>query len=248
MVKEVFKNGLIGDAIANDIGVNASTMGTLVRNLEFRGLFTVLDRRNANDASDDILQASYETLAINSPNLKKLAGIGGAGPFSNDVSHAAVIGTVNVIGVNLNDSLQPMNPTFGNNASYFPWIRTMQGTNDGVVPDWSSPLGVASHNANIASNHTDLTKSAPARVQFTLWLNGSNGGSSYVQVPLGAVQRAEYLKPRNPANTSDSKNQPPEWARFAYDPNGNGLNRDAIIKVELDPSDSSPFYGTRNIN
>ena len=73
----------------------------------------------------------------------------------------------------------------------------------------------------------------------------SPNGTSFVPVPLGSAQRSGYAAPRNVANPSDLRNQPPEWARFAYEAIGDGLNRAAIIKVELNPLDDSPFYGTQ---
>jgi hypothetical protein len=102
-----------------------------------------------------------------------------------------------------------------------------------VVPVWSARLGVDSHNARIEVNHISMGANAEINATVRAWLNGADpkNPNSPLAVPLGLAQRAAF------------KNTPPVSERNAYVSStvqgglskGAGLNRNAIIKIELVP-------------
>ena len=241
MVREVFKNGLIANAKAEGVGSVERNMLKLMDDLQYwEQLFVSSDGIAANGNHLPV----FETLPVNSLKLQQLAsGKDGLGPFQNDVGYAAVFGTDTTIdlglpflhNVSLNKAFVPLFGNYGttNDTPYFPWIKTREGVNDSVVPDWSAKLGVDSYNFAVDVDHGNLPKNAASFGKAISWLNGNSNSGDFGQVPLGATQRATY------------RNSPPDWATNAYEANGAGLNRDAIIKVELDPLDTTAWYGTR---
>ena len=241
MVREVLKNGLIANAKAEGVGSVERNMLKLMDDLQYwEQLFVSSDGIAANGNH----LPAFETLPVNSLKLQQLAsGKNGSGPFQNDVGYAAVFGTDTTIdlglpflhNVSLNKAFVPLFGNYGttNDTPYFPWIKAREGVNDSVVPDWSAKLGVDSYNFAVAVDHGNLPKNAASFGKAISWLNGNSNFGDFGQVPLGANQRATYRR------------SPPDWATNAYEANGTGLNRDAIIKVELDPLDKTAWYGTR---
>jgi hypothetical protein len=201
---------------------------------------------NALDIKRLATRHFFQDAAVNSERLDEL----NTTPFNPDVAYAAIAGTdITLKGLDLYNDFAPWR---GLDASYFPWMKTFDsGTfaTDAVVPKWSALLGVTSHNATVFANHNGLTTERDVFSYVQAWLNGTTlhrGNDlkltmgTYVAVPLGLAQRAAWT------------NEPPLSVRNAYvgstvqddgTSKGAGLNRDAIIKLEIIPEDILPTYG-----
>jgi len=243
MVREVFKNGLIAHAKAHGVVPLEPKMLTLVDGLQSGWVGNLPIGVKAFTSTDGVAAngnylPAFDTLPVNSLALRKLAaGRGDSGPFADDVGYAAIVGTQSGGALlDLNHAFIPLYDNVGfNDTPYFPWLKTYEGTNDSVVPEWSAQLGIEDYNFAVNVDHGTLPKSMDAVGKAIQWLNGRSDKGGFRQVPRGSEQRSTY------------RNSPPDWAQNAYHEHGNGLNQDAIIKVVLDPANEyrDAWYGTR---
>jgi hypothetical protein len=175
---------------------------------------------------------AYQVFTVNSQRLADM----NATPFQDDIGYAAVTGTQETLAPTFRafKALQPnLDPFTGASKGYFPWIWQFNvGGTDAIVPSWSSPLGVASHNANVAVNHISMGNSPGINNNVRTWLNNA--------IPRGAAHRAGFTGvPLSERNAYDGSTH----AGGAGAPSvGGGLNNDAIIKAELSPA--FPFTAT----
>lgn len=233
VVAETFKDGLIAEGYNNGTyGVGQFTMRWLVRNLP--GVHT--------EAADGSVRHSYQVLSVNSDILNTL----NTNPFHDDVAYGAIRGTdINFHDPVLNSDIdlyaafQPISDVDYNhfNRYLWPWLKIMNPGNDAtdsIVPTWSARLGsAASNNSSVEANHTDLPSDYLAIANAQIWLDNS------FSLVLGSDLRGDF------------SGDPPVSHRNAYVGStfaggvntGAGLNRDAIVKVELDPTDASAAYG-----
>lgn len=251
MLAEVYKDGLIANAKSEFIleGTLEAIFAVhpLYRNLgsepvmkDVVWLLDILQQVSTALPSGGV-RPSYQDFSVGSKRIEQL----GTNPFQDDVAYAAIIGTqATIFGQNLYKAFQPIigsNYIPGDDAHLFPWLyRLSSGSHDtdGVVPTWSPALGVEEYNKEIEVNHLDMDGNAEVFAQVREWLNSKD-------LPLGTEQRAAY-DPTVPASFANAYvGSKINAIGGSY---GAGLNRDAIIKVELDPSDTSAWYGTRSPN
>ncbi|MBC7853460.1 MAG: hypothetical protein IAF94_08495 [Pirellulaceae bacterium] len=251
MLAEVYKDGLIAHAKAEglmdgawEVFFGGSVFGIepemkdIVALLEMKEVYTALPGGGVRPGG---LRPSYQNFSVGSKRIEQL----GTNPFHDNVAYAAIIGTdvklENVL--NLYKGFQPLLGSSilpGDDAHLFPWLyRLNSGSNDtdGVVPTWSPALGLATHNKQIEVNHLEMDINDEVFAQVKEWLNSKN-------LPLGNEQRAAY-DPKVPASFANAYvGSKIDAAGASY---GAGLNRDAIIKIELNPADNTtPWYGTRS--
>lgn len=241
MVCEVFANPLIRDASSEGIGSFELSMDNLLNTIDAPGYGTALTGLGGLQGklpnslhplpNRTAPRHAYQIFSVNSQRLAEL----NANPFHDDIGYAAVVGTDEYLAPLLRPfkALQPnWDPLTGASKPYFPWIWEFNdGATDSIVPTWSAPLGVASHNANINVDHVSVGKNAAVNAQVRTWLNNA--------LPRGAAQRAAF------------DGNPPVSERNAYVgssvgaggiSSGAGLTPDAIVKVEL--SAATPFDAT----
>ncbi len=254
IVAEIYKDGLIANAKAEGAVDGAweailQAMGyspawflpLLTLEPTMKTVVSLLEGTLHTSLPGGDLRPSYQVFSVGSDRLAQLA----TDPFQDDVAYAAVIGTQdNLYGQNLYKAFQPLTGSSllpGDDAHLFPWLYNLnRGSDDtdAIVPTWSAALGVESYNKKIEVNHLELTTNDEVFAQVREWLNSKN-------IPLGSEQRAAY-DPQIPASFANAYvGSEIDAAGASY---GAGLNRDAIIKVELDPGDGSHWYGTRSLN
>ena len=109
-------------------------------------------------------------------------------------------------------------------------------------------LGVAAFNQPIAVGHTQMQTSSAVQSCVLDWLTGTtpNAPTTPQPMPLGSAQRAAWNAggfgiPVSDRNAYQGSSVVGGTSTVA------GLNRNAIVKVELDPSDSTPYYGTNGV-
>ena len=241
MVDEVYRNPSIASAHAYGVGPFHPEMIQLLADLDKFGKeppsamgITVSGLANA-DSSGMKPMPFFEDDSVNSSVVMQLA----SHPFNDDIGYGAVVGTSRVVTLfkgklemDLYQSFQPMD---GNSSvSYFPWLYQFDnapGETDGVVPTWSSSLGVSAYNFPVDLNHVSLVQGAAVQQKVLAWLNDPN-------LPLGSQQRAGYNShpPINDSNayqgamTRDSSNHL----------TGGGVNPDAIIGMSFPVTGMGP--------
>jgi len=252
IVCEVLRGGLIADANAEGIGsVLEPTLAALLSGIDVAshglplsvlGFSVTAAQGNLPNALTPARTAARHAYQVFSVGSQRLADLNGT-PFDDDVGYAAIIGTQsNLFQVNLPGagSLWEFDAFFAMQANrdpgamdaskpYFPWLKTFNaaaGATDGVVPAWSAALGVPSHNVSVAVNHISMQKNAALNNQVRTWLNNP--------IPRGAAQRAGFTGiPKSELNGYVGSTH----AGGAGSPSVNaGVNPDAIIKVELSPT------------
>jgi Ca2+-binding RTX toxin-like protein/pimeloyl-ACP methyl ester carboxylesterase len=249
MVDEVFKGGLIANAKAQGYGSFEPAMSTLLQQLDdeahgspFNALRGSLPNALLADRNDP--RHAFEVFAVNS---QRLAGLN-QNPFNDDVAYGAVVGTnsemLGVLNLNPYISLTPLSGTSlpGDDVSLFPWLSELDGEeSDSIVPVWSQSLGTL--NQQVFEDHGNLPKNSIAQATAMNWLNGKSSTGQNTVIPRGALQRASF-DPNPPVSDRNA------YVGSTITPDGTshgaGLNRDAIVKVEVDPSDPSFFYGARS--
>ncbi len=183
---------------------------------------------------------AIEVMTIGSQILEQL----NSNAFHDDVSYAAVAGTDN--SYDLYKILRPISYRPGTEIEYswFPWLnQAIPGPddNDAVVPTWSAALGVPAFNAYVEADHSNLP-SAPWTYEFvSQWISGRDANGQPNRVPLGSEHRQAF-DPQAPLSVRNAL----VGSKFSPATNtntGGGLNRDAFMKIEFDPSDISARYG-----
>lgn len=253
MLAEVYKDGLIANAHATGIAeLGQGILKEEVVKLENRADDPIHTALPINGGPGTVrpggLRPSYEVLAVGGARLGQLA----ANPFQDDVAYGAIIGTrveLDVVQygipleVNLYHAFKPLvgSTDFDDgpdDVDAFPWFYYLNsGVNDtdGICPKWSAELAdIPGSNSYIEVNHLQLPSSQQVIDQVKNWLNATR--------PLGSAQRTAY-DPKIPASFANA------YVGSTVNPatgasSGAGLKRDAIIKVELNPADTSAWYGT----
>lgn len=257
MVTEVFKGGLIANAFADSswIGYPQFTQ------LRMDGLLSALDDRGdlarfidpiftALDPARTQVRPSYRAMTVNSGILSVLNRT----PFHNDVSYAAAVGTKDTLdvvgptGLNLFRAFSPLADVDSNldDRDLFPWMHVFnsgENDSDAIVPIWSAVLGVNAFNWYVEANHVELPHDFRVFRTINFWLNGRDDQGSSIAMPLGSSQRAGF-NPNPPASERNAY-EGSSYSAATGTMSGGGLNRNAIIKVELIPgvSSSDPSYG-----
>ena len=246
---ETYTNGLIAGAYANIPGLWLSmgnTLARLDRNGYTGNLTPLTGVVTQRPTSLDPLRTQplhfYQDACINSAVLAQL----NATPFNSNVSYAAVVGTTCFWTEN---ALSLFEPIASSGQSLFPWMNTLDGAgSDGVVPGWSAQLGVPAFNVQIPVSHGGMTTNTAVEDTVRAWLNGVAPGSpsTPAPLPLGSAQRAAWNSRSVGIPVSD-RNAYVGSTQAGGTSTGGGLNRNAIVKVELAPSDTTAFYGTNSI-
>ena len=230
MVTEVHKGGLIANAVTGHSVTWATgiTMQVLLNDLTHR-----FNQPLYFTAATGKALPSYQILAVKGQRLQCLA----TNPFHSDVGYAAVIGTKTTFyTANLYSVMEPHKDT----CNLFPWLSKFVTASDGIVPTWSASLGVSTHNYSLYADHVQLPTLSEVMGVTQRWLNGTNG-SGYAQVPRGLQQRAAYNSqlPADIFNTYEGSTVGADGLSLDA-----GLKRDAIVKIEVNPSRTTAFYGT----
>ncbi len=250
LVAEAYKGGLFAESfIWGQNGIGQLKVRNLLETMQSGDdpFYTGQTVGNRN-----VIRPSYEALAVNSDILMIL----NSSPFHADVGYAAVIGTDITFDTNhwaINDPvdlyqfLTPISDVEQNlyNRALFPWLKVLNpgaDATDSVVPVWSAKLGVDNFNAFVEANHGEIPSNATARSIVARWLNGFDSGGTRAPMPLGTAHRAQFVQQGTPVSERNA------YVGSTFNgtiSSGAGVNRNAIVKVELNPSvpDSDSTYG-----